>query len=104
MTTEAMRGGGVAFCTIVEFEWEGPADRAHFEAAVETASRGAVAPEGRLSRIVGVEDTGARVVEVWATPADAQRFAEATAPDLAAVEMPAPTRVETFAVTTYDVA
>lgn len=94
----------MAFCTIVEFEWEGAEGRARFEAAVAAASDGTAVPEGRLSRIVGVQDRGARVVEVWASPADAQRFAEATGPALARVQMPAPSRVDTFEVTAYDVA
>lgn len=51
-----------------------------------------------------MHDQGAHVVEVWASPADAQRFVEVAGPALARVEMPAPTRVDTFEVTAYDVA
>jgi len=94
----------MAQCTIVEFEWGDTGARARFEAAVAAASDGTVTPEGRLARIVGIDERGARVVEVWTTAADAQRFAEATAPALADVGMPAPSRVESFEVTHYDVA
>ena len=94
----------MSFCTIVEFEWSEPDTQGRFEAAVAAATERSVAPEGRLTRIVGVDERGAHVVEVWATPADAQRFAEATAPALADVGMPPPSRVESFEVSVYDVA
>ena len=57
---------------------------------------------GQLSRILGIDDNAARIVEVWQTPADAQRFAEQSAPQLQASAMPAPSRVSAFDVTSYE--
>ncbi len=89
------------FCTIVEFEWDGPAARVAFEATMTAVSEEAPPASGRLSRIVGVDDAGAYVVEVWSSPGDAQRFVEASAPLLARAPLPAPARVTSFAVTDY---
>ena len=89
----------MAYCTIVEFEWEDPAQRAAFESVT---ARGDAPVAGRLARTVGVDDGGARAIEVWASPDDARRFAESSAPDLAATALPAPTRVGGFEVTALD--
>jgi hypothetical protein len=64
--------------------------------------RGVVRPPSGLSgRIAGVDDTGARVIEVWRSGDDARRFAEQSAPSLSAVQMPPPARVLGFEVTSY---
>lgn len=86
------------YCTIVEFEWNEGLDRARFASMVEGASTG---PEGRLSQIAGIDDAGARVIEVWRSSDDARRFAEQSAPSLSAAHMPAPSRVFGFEVTSY---
>jgi hypothetical protein len=88
------------FCTIVEFEWDGPDAQAAFERAMAVAAEHAPAA-GQLSKIVGLDEAGARVVELWSSHDDARRFAEASAPALAAVAMPSPVRVVGFEVTTY---
>jgi hypothetical protein len=54
-----------------------------------------------LSKIAGIDETGARVIEVWRSSADARKFAEQTAPSMSAVQMPAPSRVLGFEVTSY---
>ena len=61
-------------------------------------------PAGCLSRIVGIDDGGARTIEVWRSTADARAFAEASARALAQTELPPPTRVVGFEVTSYIVA
>ena len=89
------------YCTIVEFEWNEGLDRERFASMVEGASAGHAGPEGRLSQIAGIDDAGARVIEVWRSSDDARRFAEQSAPSLSAVQMPAPSRVFGFEVTSY---
>ena len=84
------------FCTIVEFEWDDEAERDLFHSAVDA---GDAVPDGCLARIVGIEDAGARVVEVWRSGDDARAFAELTA--AAVAQMPAPSRVVGFDVTSY---
>ena len=89
------------FCTIVEFEWADPVERERLEAALAAAGAEG-APDGRLAKIVGVDDSGARVVEVWRSGEDARVFAERSAP--AVGQMPAPSRVVGFEVMSYDLA
>jgi len=92
------------YCTIVEFEWNDHISRAGFEAMMAGAGAGAdvAPPAGLLSRIVGVDDTAARIVEVWRSGADAQAFAEQTAEMTG--QMPAPSRVVGFDVASYQTA
>ena len=66
---------------------------------LEGAGAGQGVPEGRLSQIAGIDEAGARVIEVWRSGEDARRFAESSAPSLAAVQMPPPSRVFGFEVT-----
>jgi len=88
------------FCTIVEFEWADPSERERLEAALGAGADGP--PEGRLAKIVSVDDSGARVIEVWRSGDHARAFAERSAPAVA--EMPTPSRVAGFEVTSYDLA
>src|SRR5262249_29215462 len=60
-------------------------------------------PAGLLSRITGIDASGARGIEVWRAGDDAQAFAKQSAPLLAAVPMPPPSRVTGFQVTPYEV-
>ena len=53
----------MTFCTLVEFEWDETFGRESFTSAVGEV--GGDTPEGLLSRIVGTDDKGARVIEVW---------------------------------------
>lgn len=92
------------FCTLAEFEWDGSFGREQFTAAVGNADPGDELPAGCLSRITSVDDTGARVIEVWHSGDDARAFAEMSRPALAAAQMPAPARVVGFETTSYRVA
>lgn len=94
----------MTYCTVVEFEWSSAEERAKFENMISAAGGGDQAPEGRLSHITGIDDAGARMIEVWRSGDDARAFAEQSGPALAAVEMPMPSRVYGFEVTSYVVA
>ena len=50
------------FCTIVEFEWDQGFGRERFTSAIGDADQ--EMPSGRLSRITGIGDKGARIIEV----------------------------------------
>jgi hypothetical protein len=89
----------MAFCTIVEFEWNENLGRERFERLTAGSDAGNLGPDGRLARITGIDDSGARVVEVWRSAADAKAFAAASA--AVTSQMPAPTRVVGFEVTSY---
>jgi hypothetical protein len=88
------------FCTIVEFEWDESFDHERFAQMVASMSADA-SPDGRLSKIAGIDAKGARMIEVWRSGEDARAFAEKSAPSLASVDMPAPARVTGFEVTDY---
>ena len=90
----------MAYCTVVEFEFDRAGQREALERA--TSSGGDATAEGRLVRIVGIDEHGARAIEVWRAPEDARRFAETSAPSLD--ELPAPSRVFGFEATIFDVA
>ena len=89
------------FCTIVEFEWTETFGREQFATMIERAGPVDEIPAGCVSRIVGVDDTGGRVIEVWNSGDDARAFAEKSAPALASVHMPQPARVTGFETTAY---
>lgn len=89
------------YCTIVEFEWGEGLDRERFTGMLGQAGAGQAVPEGQLSRIAGMDDAGARVIEVWRSGEDARKFAEQSRPALAAAQMPMPSRVLGFEVTSY---
>jgi hypothetical protein len=88
------------YCTVVEFEWDQSFDRARFASMVGLDSAEA-APAGRLSRIAGIDEHGARMIEVWRSSEDARAFAEQSGPSLAQAELPPPSRVFGFEVTSY---
>ena len=92
------------FCTIVEFEWVEGFGQEQFASMIERAGPVHELPAGCVSRIAGVDDAGARVIEVWRSEDDARAFAEQSAPDLAALPLPAPSRVMGFPTTAYVVA
>jgi hypothetical protein len=93
----------MAFCTVVEFEWDGPHAKTAFESMTAHDDVPMDVP-GRLARIVGIDDHGARAIEVWSTHEDAQRFAESSHAAASVAKVPAPTRVYGFKVTSFDVA
>jgi hypothetical protein len=90
------------FCTIVELEWTADFGRTDFEAMMASSGADAGVPEGLLTRIVGIDDSSGRIVELWQSGAHAQAFAEQTAPVTG--QMPAPTRVVGFEVSSYQTA
>ena len=92
------------YCTIVEFEWDEAFGREQFTDMIGRAGPVDHRPAGCVSRIVGVDDTGARVIEIWDSSDDARAFAEQSAPALASVHMPQPARVTGFETTAYVVA
>jgi hypothetical protein len=92
------------FCTLVEFEWNESFGREQFTAALGEPSPAGELPQGCLSRITSVDDTGARVIEVWRSGDDARAFAEQSRPVLAAAQLPAPARVAGFETSSYRVA
>ena len=93
----------MAYCTVVEFEWDEDFDHEGFRRTLGRLSEESPAPAGLLSRITGIDASGARVIEVWRSGGDAQAFAEQAAPLLATVPMPPPSRVTGFEVTSYEV-
>jgi hypothetical protein len=92
------------YCTIVEFEWDESFDHEGFASMLDRMSEGSPPPEGRLSRIAGIDGQGARMIEVWRSSDDAQAFARRSAPLLSTAQMPAPSRVVGFEVTDYVIA
>ena len=89
------------FCTIVEFECDETFDREGFARVISGAGGETPPPDGRLSQISGIDEKGARVIEVWRSAGDARAFAEKSRPFLAAANLPAPSRVAGFEVTSY---
>jgi hypothetical protein len=94
----------MTYCTIVEFEWDESFDHEGFASTLDRLSEGSPPPEGRLSKIAGIDGQGARVIEVWRSSGDAQAFARRSSPLLATVQLPPPSRVMGFEVTDYVVA
>jgi hypothetical protein len=95
------RGEAMPYCTIVEFEWDETFDRERFANLVAKAGEAAPPPQGRLSHITGIDANGARMIEVWRSDEDARAHAEQSAPFLAEAQLPAPSRVFGFEVTSY---
>jgi hypothetical protein len=87
----------MAFCTIVEFEWDDTFDYHGFAELTESDE----IPAGRLSKIASIDAAGARMIEVWRSGEDAMAFAKKSAPNLAAAQLPPPSRVSGFEVTSY---
>jgi hypothetical protein len=92
----------MTYCTIVEFEWDESYDHGAFTRSLGNWDD--VLPDGCLSRISSIDAAGARVIEVWRSDQDAQAFAEQSKPLLAEVQLPIPSRVNGYQVTSYVVA
>jgi hypothetical protein len=90
----------VPFCTMVEWHQDFSADV--YDKLTEQAGDGL--PDGCLCRIVGIGRSGPKVIEVWQTPAGAQRFAEASGADISDMNIPPPDRVSAFETSAYVVA
>ena len=87
------------YCTIVEFEWDDTFDHEAFASTISAA--GEALPDGCLSRISSIDAAGARMIEVWQSGAEARAFAEQSKPFLDGAQLPAPSRVAGFDVTSY---
>jgi len=90
------------YCTIVEFEWDDTFDHEAFARTV--GAGGDELPAGCLSRISGIDAAGARMIEVWRSGEDARASAEQSKPFLEGAELPVPSRVAGFELTSYIVA
>ena len=93
----------MALCTVVGFEWEGPQAKLAFESMMSHSEMPSAVP-GRLARIVGIDENGARAIEVWSSQSDARRVAESSHAAASVAKVPAPSRACGFEVTTFDVA
>src|SRR5437763_1146415 len=90
----------MAFCTLLE--WDGEFDLGRYKALNERAGAHDRLPNGCLSRIVGrVDDGGARIIEVWRSSDDAQRFSEENGPLIVEFKIPPPSRVAAFETTVF---
>lgn len=87
------------FCTLLE--WDSGFDLDRYNELNHRAGTHEELPEGCLARIVGLVETGARVVEVWESDRDAQRFSEQNTPLIAEMEIPPPTGVAAFETTVF---
>lgn len=87
------------FCTMVEWDQDLSSDV--YDKLTKQAGE---LPDGCLCRIVGTGQSGPKVIEIWQTPGDAQRFAEATIGDISDMNMPPPDRVSAFEASAYVVA
>jgi hypothetical protein len=93
------RSAAVPFCTMVEWDHEFSSD------VLDALSKQAgELPDGCLCRIAGTGQGGPKVIEVWQTPGDAQRFAEATSGAVSDMNIPPPDRVSAFETSAYVVA
>jgi hypothetical protein len=54
----------MTYCTVVEFEWDGGFRSRGFRRTLGRLSEESPSPAGLLSRITGVDSSGARVIEV----------------------------------------
>ena len=72
-----------------------------FASTLDRMSEGSPPPEGRLSRIAGIDARGARMIEVWRSSDDAEAFARQSAPRRTTAQLPPPARVAGFEVTSY---
>ena len=91
------RNAAVPFCTMVEWDQDFSSDM--YDMLTKHAGDGL--PDGCLCLIVGTGQGGPKVIEVWQTPDDAQRHAEATSGDLSDMNFPPPDRVSAFETSAY---
>jgi hypothetical protein len=87
------------FCTLLE--WDSGFDQDLFDHLNERAGTTDELPDGCLARIVGLVESGARVIEVWESPEDAQRFSETNTPLIRELSIPPPTGVAAFETTVF---
>lgn len=82
----------MAFCTIVEWDQD-------LGAELDKLQGDDAPPPGSLVRVYGSTGSGTYAVELWESGEDARRFAESSAPALAASSLPPPDRVAGFDAT-----
>ena len=82
------------FCTLLE--WDSGFDPERYQELNERAGTHKKLPEGCLARIVGLVQSGARVIEVWESEEHAERFSEQNTPLIREVNIPPPTGVAAF--------
>jgi hypothetical protein len=87
------------FCTLLE--WDGGFDHALLDQLNERAGMGDDLPEGCLARIVGLVESGARVIEVWESDEHARRFAEQNTSLIRELNIPPPTGLAAFETTVF---
>lgn len=87
------------FCTLLE--WDQDFDLAQYEAMNERAGGHDPLPDGCLCRVVGPVESGARILEVWASADAARQFAEANGNLVAEFHLPPPARVSAFETTVF---
>ena len=86
------------FCTVVE--WDKDFDLDLLGRVNEKTGSGDL-PDGCLTRIVGSVETGARVIEMWASADHARRFSEGMGSVIAEMNIPPPDRVGAFDTAVY---
>lgn len=91
------------YCTIVEFEWSADCSRQDVEALVFKSGPSSEEVVGRMSRIGGIDDSGAWMIEVWRSPEDAQAFAEKSSSQLGGTRFPMPARIVSFETSILDI-
>ena len=82
------------FCTLLE--WDSGFDPEAYDELSERAGMREKLPDGCLARIVGLVQSGARVIEVWESEEDAERFSEQNTPLIRELNIPPPTGVAAF--------
>jgi hypothetical protein len=81
----------MAFCTIVEWDKD-------INTELSTLQGDNAPPAGSIVRVFGSSESGTYAIEIWESSDDARRFAELSAPTLAASTLPPPTRGAAFQV------
>jgi hypothetical protein len=94
-----MFGRAMAFCTLLE--WDGGFDHALYDHLNERAGTADKLPDGCLARIVGLVESGARVIEVWESDEHARRFSEQNTSLIRELNIPPPTGVAAFETTVF---
>jgi hypothetical protein len=87
------------FCTLLE--WDSGFDLERYNELNERAGTHDDLPEGCLVRIVGLVESGARVVEVWESDEHARRFSEQNSHLISELNVPPPTGVAAFETTIF---
>ena len=82
------------YCTLLE--WEKDFALARYNQLNERAGVHDALPPGCLGRVLGAGGSGARIIEIWASPEAARDFSVKNTPHIAALKIPAPDRTAAF--------